>query len=391
MANDMISNESKPMYEKIFEELRDQIKQQHYQVGQRVPSEKELGEQYNVSRITSKKSLELLAIEGLIVRQPGRGSFVADPQEANLSQTKHGQSNGSYNKRKIGNKLLIGLVITDFGDSYGTELIYGMETASRAQDCYLVLRRSLGIPANEEEAIKGLLELGVDGLIIFPAQGEFFNAEILKLVIGQFPIVLIDRHLKGIAASSISTDNVQAAKTGTNYLFELGHKHIAFLSPPPIDTTAIEERIDGFIAAHAEKGIVVDRDLWLEDITSTLPTAYIEEKKQKDINKIQAHLQANPQITALFASEYNLALLAKEAVKQLGMEVPRDYSIICFDSPDLKSNGKYAFTHMKQDQEQMGRLAIENVINLKAGQQVSNKILLDAALIIGHSTGPCRK
>ncbi|TCM90722.1 DNA-binding LacI/PurR family transcriptional regulator [Paenibacillus sp. BK033] len=380
-----MNESSKPMYERIFEALREDIIEKKYVPGDRVPSEKELGDEYHVSRITSKKALELLANEGFIIRQPGRGSFVSDqpaPQPkqpaATVAQTQK--------TRKEDGKLLIGLVITDFADSYGNGLIYGMEEASREHNCYLVLRRTFGMPALEEEAIKGLLELGVDGLIIFPAQGEYFNAEILKLVINQFPFVLVDRHLKGISASSIATDNVGAAKDGTNHLFELGHKSIAFLTPPPVDTTAIEERIEGFIQAHAEKGIVVDREIWMENITSTLPKHNTEENKQEDIQKLITHLNKHPQITALFATEFNIGQIAFQAVQQMGKSVPEDYSIVCFDCPE--TNGRYPFTHLSQNQHEMGRVAFENVLKLWAGQSVPNKILLDASLVVSDSTGP---
>ncbi|RCW46427.1 GntR family transcriptional regulator [Paenibacillus prosopidis] len=378
---------SKAMYEQIFDALRDRILERKYAVGDRVPSEKELGEEYNVSRITSKKALELLAGEGYIIRQPGRGSFVADFKNHG-TKSSYGGSAGHKNRSANG-KLLIGLVITDFGDSYGTELIYGMEEASRQNESYLVLRRSFGIPSYEEESIKGLLELGVDGLIIFPAQGEFFNAEILKLVISQFPLVLVDRYLKGISASSISTDNLGAAKVATNYLFELGHKSIAFLTPPPVDTTAIEDRIEGFIQAHAEKGIMVDKDIWLEDITSTLPNAHTEENRKKDIQKIIRHLQKNPQITAMFATEYNIGQLALEAARTIGLSVPGDISIICFDCPE--TGGRYPLTHMRQNQSEMGRIAFENVLKLREGQSVPNKMKLEASMVLGDSTGPARE
>ncbi|MFD2615027.1 GntR family transcriptional regulator [Paenibacillus gansuensis] len=384
MANE---SPSKPMYERIFEALRQQIESKHYQVGDRVPSEKELGDEYNVSRITSKKALELLANEGYIVRQPGRGSFVAEPSKPGAAAGS-GVSNFQRGRNTSG-KLLIGLIITDFGDSYGTGLVYGMEEASRNADSYLVVRRTFGIPALEEQAIKGLLELGVDGLIIFPAQGEFFNAEILKLVIERFPFVLVDRHLKGISAGSISTDNVAAAKAGAEYLFGLGHHQIGFLTQPPADTTAIEERIEGFIQAHAEHGIPVDRELWMENITATLPSAYTDENKAKDIEKIKEHLLKYPQITALFAVEYNIARLAVSAVRELNLNVPDDISVICFDCPD--TNGIYQLTHLRQNQEEMGRMAFEHVLKLKEGDAVPGKIQLEASLIIGESTGPARK
>lgn len=75
MAND---SGSIPMYEMIFRTLRERITQHEYKAGDRVPSEKELCSEFGVSRITAKKALKLLADEQLIIRQPGRGSFVAD-------------------------------------------------------------------------------------------------------------------------------------------------------------------------------------------------------------------------------------------------------------------------------------------------------------------------
>ncbi|QQZ59752.1 GntR family transcriptional regulator [Paenibacillus sonchi] len=376
---------SKPMYEKIFDEVKESILTQAYQLGERVPSEKELADTYNVSRITSKKALEMLAAEHLIVRKPGRGSFVADP--AAESQELAAAADTGRTAINTEEKT-IGLIITDFGNSYGTGLIYGMEQASRDNDCFLVLRRTFGIPENEEQSIQKLLNLGVDGLIIFPAQGEYFNAEILKLVIDRFPLVLVDRHLKGVAAASISSDNLQAALEATEYLFDLGHTHISFLSPPPVDTTAVEDRIEGFIQAHAQRGIMVDKELWVSDLTSTLPKFFNQDNIERDITRLISHLESHPSITALFAIEYNIALLAKTAVERLGLRIPEDISIICFDSPPTHLGGGYSFTHMRQNEEEMGRIAVENVLSLMNGQPVPNKVMLDAKLIPGSSTGP---
>ena len=67
-----------PLYEQIYEEIREKIEERGYRVGDRLPSEKELSEQYHVSRITSKKAVELLAEEGLVTRIPGKGTFVIE-------------------------------------------------------------------------------------------------------------------------------------------------------------------------------------------------------------------------------------------------------------------------------------------------------------------------
>lgn len=388
----MSDTSSKPMYEQIFEEVKQRIVTGRYAPGERVPSEKELADEYGVSRITSKKALEMMAGEGLIVRKPGKGSFVADPK-ADFADGTVSIDRGAGARQTPGpaakpELLTIGLVMTDFGNSYGTGLVYGMEEAARERDCFLVLRRSFGVPEQEEESIQKLLQLGVNGLIVFPAQGEYFNAEILKLVIRKFPLVLVDRHLKGVAAASISTDNAAAAKRATEYLFGLGHRHIAFLSPPPADTTAVEERIEGFIQAHAERGIAVDRELWACGLTSTLPDSFRDDNIERDIAVLMEHLRSKPAITALFATEYNIALLAKTAVERLGLRIPDDISIVCFDSPPTRLGSGYAFTHMRQDEERMGRLAVEHVLHIRAGQTVPHKTALEATLVVGESTGP---
>ncbi|WP_407647400.1 GntR family transcriptional regulator [Gracilibacillus salitolerans] len=374
---------SKPLYEVLYENLKEDITSGVYKEGDRVPSEKELSKQYDVSRITTKKALELLAGEGLIIRHPGRGSFVK------ISSDNEVENEGTIEKN-VHAAPLIGLVITDFDDSYGTALISSIEKCTAEQSCFLVLRRSFGMPDLEEKAIRELVDLGVDGLIIFPSQGEYFSEEILKLVLNKFPLVLVDRHLKGISTASVSTDNVEAARIGTEYLLELGHRHIGILTPPPSDTTALEDRIEGFIQAHAEKGVIVDRELWINSITSTLPNSYRPPNIKRDIDKIKNHLIEHPEITALFAAEYYIALMTKEAIRELGLRVPEDISIICFDSPPTHI-GEFQLTYLAQDQEKMGRKVFELLMKLqnKNDQDIQPKrVLLDASLVIGNSTAP---
>ncbi|MBB6734840.1 GntR family transcriptional regulator [Cohnella sp. CBP 2801] len=370
------------MYERIFAALRDDIRSGKYGIGDRVPSEKELADEYNVSRITSKKALEWLSADGWIVRRPGRGSFVAGPAGQTASLAGDGRALSKSGAAR--GKLLIGLIINDFSEGFGTRLVHGLEETSRERDSYLIVRRSLGDPACEEEAIKGMLEIGVDGLVILPAHGEFFNAEILKLAIGKFPLVMIDRYLTGIPAGVVCTDNMAGAKRGVEHLFDLGHRHIGLLAPPPDHTTSVEDRIDGFVKAHAERGIPVDRELWMKDILSTMPSAFTAENRERDILKIKRLLQSRPRITALFAIEYNIALLAREAASRLGLAVPGDLSVICYDCPEM--NGTYPFTHLRQQEEEMGRTAFEQVIDLLEDGGTPNRTLLEAQLVQGNST-----
>src|SRR5690554_6890270 len=114
-----------PLYEQIYNYLFDKIKEGELQKGDRLPSEKELADQFDVSRITSKKALELLSSYKLIDRIQGKGSFVAsslpDLHEVKIMR-QHDTNSTASNMWKV-----IGVILPDFADSYGTRLIHGIE------------------------------------------------------------------------------------------------------------------------------------------------------------------------------------------------------------------------------------------------------------------------
>lgn len=71
------SGEPVPLYRRIYNDLRAKIDSREYRPGDRLPSELELSRSYNVSRITSRQALDLLCVDGLVLRRQGMGSFVA--------------------------------------------------------------------------------------------------------------------------------------------------------------------------------------------------------------------------------------------------------------------------------------------------------------------------
>lgn len=362
----------KSLYEQVYESLKKEIITAKYQVGDRVPSEKELSDTFQVSRITSKKALEKLMNEGYVYRQRGKGTFVSEFRNSKKEQINR------FNKIKP----LFGLIVTNFDDSFGSGLITSLEEAS-SDKCLIIFKCSLGISKREEKIVKELLDFGIDGLIVFPAQAEHYSSEILKMVVDKFPLVLIDRSFKGLATSSVSTDNEDAAKRGTNHLFDLGHEKIGVLMPSHFETTTIKDRLNGIVEAFSEKQLIVNRDLWCSNIKSTLPTPMAS--KAEDLEIIKEHIKNNPEITALFALEYNIAVLAKTAIEQLNLKVPEDISIICFDSPPWNEID-WKYTHLQQNEEEIGKLTIERLLGMYKGEFKINKDRISATLIEGNTT-----
>jgi len=77
-------NSHEPLYRQLAKLLISQIHAGDYQAGNRLPSERELSESYKVSRITARQAIDLLFEDGLIFREQGRGTFVAEPRMRHL-------------------------------------------------------------------------------------------------------------------------------------------------------------------------------------------------------------------------------------------------------------------------------------------------------------------
>jgi DNA-binding LacI/PurR family transcriptional regulator len=338
-----------PLYEQLYASIADAIAQGKLRPGDRVPSEMELATQYEVSRITSKAALEKLYREGLIERKRGKGSFVAqhaiDATVAAMRPTEEQRP------------AMFGVVLPDFSEVFGLNLLHSIEARAAERGAYLLIKRTYGSQSEEEKAIRALMQLGVTGLIVFPVHGDYYNQELLRVVLAGFPVVLVDRYLKGIPASTVSTDNLQAGKALTDYLLRRGHRHIAFLSPPAENTSSIEDRIRGYRDALAAHGVALKQQYVLSDLKSPLPVSFDADHVSDDLIALRGFFQRHPEITAVVASEYNVALLAQQATQQTQLTC----EITCFDSPYLLFS-RPAFTHIRQNETVMGITVVDALL-----------------------------
>lgn len=369
------NSKRQPLYRNIYRHLVEQIHSGSYLPGDRIPSEKELSRQFKVSRITTKHALEILSGEGKIVRVPGKGSFVAEPsRQVELEK-------GAYKQPAN----LIGCIMADFDDSFGVRVLQGIERRAGEFDFQVALHLSRDV-ASEEQAIDSLLRIGTRGIIIMPCHGEHYNSAILKLVLDKFPLVFVDRNLRGLAASSVATDNVAAARLGVNHLIELGHRSICFVSSSPVHTSTIEERLEGFVESHAEHAVGIDQSLRLEVLNKVRPPHHWTiDQVGEDVERVCKHLRAHGEITAVFAAEFAIARIVEIAAAKIGKRVPEDLSIVCFDTP-MRYDLEPHFTHLRQQEFEMGAWAAQLAYDHVTGSRKVRKVRLDAELIRGTTT-----
>ena len=352
-----------PIYMEIYQDFHKKILEGLYKEGDMLPPETEICKQYLVSRITVQKALHKLTEKGLITRIPGKGTFVSG-----ISATP--------NNKKISR---IGLILCDFGVSYGVNLVRSIEKHLSRNEKALIIKNTYFDKDRESQAILDMLQQDVDGIILQPAHNEIFNPVIMRLSISKFPMVLIDRDLRGLDLPFVGTDNIASTINVMDYLFEQGHRHICFMSPSPDNTSTIEERLDGFQRAFIRHNFINhSSNIFTDIITPTIkptPTSIRE-----DIEKIKAHIKSNPQHTCIFAEEYSVCSLVKQALKELEKSIPDDMSLVSFDN----INDPLFFTktaYVRQNESEIGIRAVDLLLNSIDNKGNNTKIMLSGDFI----------
>lgn len=366
----------KLLYKKVYEKIETKILNEEYKLNEKLPSEKELADEFNVSTITIKRALTELKEDGYISRKPKEGTTV-------ISTTK----NPDISKSNSITNPIIGLVVTNFDETFGTGILNGI-LEEKSDKVHIIVKKSLGIEKKENEAIKELLELNIHGLILLPSSSKYLSPIILDLASQQFPMVMIDRTLDNLPISSITTNNIEAAEIITTHLIELGHKNIGLLTSSNL-VSSVEERIQGYVQAHAANHVTMDPSLRQSIINSVIPNSH--STVEDDIKSVANFIKDHPNMTAIFATEYNIALIIKQACLLIGKKIPEDLSVVCFDHPNhYFDKSAFTFTHIEQKQYETGKMCINQLL-----QQINEpdniiKNIIKANLVIGDSTTTLR-
>lgn len=343
-----------PLYEQIKDMLASKIKSGEYPPGGKLPSENELEQICHVSRITVKKAMNLLAEEGRVIRLPGKGTFVTDDRIPAFPAD-------SVNKHP-----LIGVILDEFSPSFAYHILHSIQSVCEDEGYSVVLRCSGGSLERETTAIEDLIALGVSGLIIMCVHNENYNERILQLVVEKFPVVTIDRQLKGLSVPFVGTDNVNAARDLTSELLKQGFRKIGFVRPEAHETITLLDRQQGFQLAFNDYGLIADESLWITNLRSSLPENSGEEYWKQDITVVDEYLHNHPETEAFMASEYTLAKLLKYCLQKAKRY--HEGMIVCFDSPELFLE-EAEFTHVAQGEAEIGRVSMELLLKTIKGQQ----------------------
>ena len=271
-------------------------------------------------------------------------------------------------------KMIIAIV-PDIANPFFSEVIRGIERVAQQQGYSVLLGDTENNSKREEIYAQMVASRQVDGAIILLPH---ISSSIRR---AGAPIVNACEYVSDKTITSVYSDNVGGARSATEYLLALGHVSIGFIGGPPGSPLSVD-RERGYVEAMRSNGLSPDRKLMAAGDFSA----------ESGVRATEALLARGVPLTALMCANDEMALGALRAVRDRGLSVPADISIIGFDDIRLARFIDPPLTTVAQPMQEIGREAMTLLIELLADPTVAaRKRILPTQLIIRGSTAKAGK
>lgn len=275
---------------------------------------------------------------------------------------------------------IIGLIIPSvvqqvFSDPYFPTLISGIARGCNANNLVLSLYLFDSLE-DERNLFQAIIGTGlIDGLIVTTARRnqEMFDT----LQESGFPVVFVGEPDDIAKTTFIDIDNITGGYTAAQYLLELGHRRIAIISTH-INRSG-ESRLEGYRKALHEYGVPFDDHL----------VAYGDFSLDSGYSAMQSLIPHQP--SAVFVTNDLMALGSLRALREAGLRVPEDVSVVSFDDLSPATQADPQLTTIRQPVQQTGKDAVTMLLGLINGDiQHPQHVFLPNELIVRASTGAVR-
>ncbi len=274
---------------------------------------------------------------------------------------------------------MIGVIIPELNNIFFAEIITELEDILRGQGYAVMICDCRTDEKREEEAVEFLKHRRVDGMILIPTGKS--GACLKDIMKAGKPIVMIDRRIRHVHCDAVLVDNQGAARDAVQRLLQAGHRRIGMIAGAKEVYTA-EERFQGYIQALEEAKIPVEDSLIVRgDYTIRGGSRGIKELSER-----------NPDMTAVFISNYEMTLGAMIELNELGIQIPEEMSVIGFDNIEFAKACIPKLSIVTQPTKELGRCAAELMLKRlgeENGQAEFETVRLSTSFVEGKSVCPC--
>ena len=278
----------------------------------------------------------------------------------------------------------IGLIVPSVANPFWGAFARYVEHAALTRNCQVMLCNGERDPLREQQYAESMLGRGIRGLILGSA--PLSMKHLIGLVQRGLNVVTFDREAAGadgVEFDSVRVDNAGGTRAAVEHLLDLGHRRIGFVSGP-ISSSARTDRLEAYRSTLSARGIAVDDALiW------TQPVGHADEDGTL-VGKAAALAmlkKPNPP-TAFFAINDMTAFGIYAGVREAGLEVARDVSVVGFDDIALCEVVTPPLTTVHQPLEELMRSAVELLLSRleQKRSDPATHVTLPGKLVVRGST-----
>lgn len=327
-------------YQELLAYLNNLIDTGKLPPGGKLPSENQLAGMFGISRQTVRHAIGILEEENRVSRVRGSGTYVSDSRTENLEKRNRIAVVTTYVESYIFPKTIQGIESVLFEKGYSVQIAFTNNTTQR-----------------EKSVLQDIISReDVAGVIVEGTKSGLPNPNIhlyRKLQEKKIPILFINTFYPEIAAPHVSLNDVEAARKAVKYLQEKGHTRIGTIMK--LDDGQGRLRYLGYVEAMEQAGLPVSdsRIVWIDT----------DDFKQLSLcmDKILARIS---NCTALLCYNDQVAYQLVNLLRERGVRVPEDLSLISIDDSDLARMCEVPVTSLPHPKERLGAKAAENLLEL---------------------------
>lgn len=343
--------------------LESSIREGKYAPGARLRGERDLARKLEVSQMTVNRAIQSLVQDGWLRREIGRGTFVREDFSLPVATSV-----------TIGFAIPLSISFAE-EDFYLGSLLRGIQRAIVNAPAGLKV-----IEAPKGSLYQRVIDSELDGCILVDVLDQSRD-DVLRLAEEGHKMVILSADQEPLHVPYVDSDNVGGTRQAVEHLLSLGHRRIAGAFAY-LGMCNSRQRLESFVDTTAQHGVDLEEGFVL-DLGNGEPI-------EGDLRERILAMFASPdRPTAVLCGGFFVALEMMRLIREAGLQIPEDVSVVGYDDPLAARYLSPALTTVRQPLEEMGQRAMEFMSDwLLKGQKPPIRSVLPETFLVRNSTSP---